>query len=92
MVVLDHNAHAVDIVACLPKPEFQLAINFKVFEEKSFQDEGSSGLEPREMLVADVTGDGRDDLIMLVHDRLLLYPQSAPAAPADLTATESPQP
>jgi len=33
-------------------------------------------MEPREALVADVTGDGRNDLIILVHDRILVYPQS----------------
>jgi hypothetical protein len=32
-------------------------------------------LEPREALVADVTGDGKNDLIILVHDRILVYPQ-----------------
>jgi len=25
--------------------------------------------------VADVTGDGKNDLIVLVHDRILVYPQ-----------------
>jgi hypothetical protein len=25
--------------------------------------------------VADVTGDGKNDLIVLVHDRVLVYPQ-----------------
>jgi hypothetical protein len=32
-------------------------------------------MEPREALVADVTGDGLNDLLVLVHDRILLYPQ-----------------
>ena len=31
--------------------------------------------EPREAVVADVTGDGKNDLIVLVHDRILVYPQ-----------------
>ena len=31
--------------------------------------------EPREALVADVTGDKKNDLIVLVHDRILVYPQ-----------------
>ena len=33
------------------------------------------GTEPRESAIADVTGDGRADLILLVHDRVLVYPQ-----------------
>jgi hypothetical protein len=26
-------------------------------------------------MIADVTGDGLDDLMLLVHDRLMIYPQ-----------------
>ncbi len=32
-------------------------------------------MEPREALVGDVTGDGKPDLIVFVHDRILVYPQ-----------------
>jgi len=35
------------------------------------------GTEPREGIVADVTSDGRMDLIVLCHDRLILYPQDS---------------
>jgi hypothetical protein len=31
--------------------------------------------EPREAVVSDFTGDGKDDIAILVHDRVLLYPQ-----------------
>ncbi len=51
------------------------AVNFKIFEEKNFGRRSSDGAQPREALVADVTGDGRDDLILLVHDRVVVYPQ-----------------
>jgi hypothetical protein len=27
--------------------------------------------------IADVTGDGRDDLVLVVHDRVVIYPQMA---------------
>lgn len=51
------------------------ALSWKLFEEKSFSKEGGLGLEPRESAIADVTGDGREDLILLIHDRILIYPQ-----------------
>lgn len=56
------------------------AISFKVFEEKNFGRRSSDGAQPREAVVADVTGDGRDDLILLVHDRVIVYPQDDGAA------------
>ena len=50
--------------------------HFRIYEEKRLVSESNSrGTEPREGVVVDVTGDGRSDLILLCHDRLLLYPQ-----------------
>ncbi|MFV0442674.1 MAG: FG-GAP repeat domain-containing protein [Planctomycetaceae bacterium] len=93
LAVLDNQSHTLEIVAVQPgngpDEEVQMlpAISFKVFEEKSFHGDGRGGLEPREMLIADVTGDGRADLLLLTHDRILLYPQDTGDSPtADQTA------
>jgi len=54
------------------------AMRFKIFEEKSHREErgtGRAGVEPRELCVADVTGDGKSDLITIIHDRIIVYPQ-----------------
>lgn len=52
--------------------------HFRIYEEKRLVSESNSrGTEPREGVVVDVTGDGRSDLILLCHDRLLLYPQDS---------------
>jgi hypothetical protein len=48
---------------------------WQVFEEHTFRGAGNAVPEPREALVTDVTGDGKNDLIVLVHDRILVYPQ-----------------
>jgi hypothetical protein len=48
---------------------------WQVFEQKTFRGRGGEMPEPREALVADVTGDGKNDLIVVVHDRILVYPQ-----------------
>jgi hypothetical protein len=45
------------------------------FDERTFRDRHSDLPEPREAAVADVTGDHKNDLIVLVHDRILAYPQ-----------------
>jgi hypothetical protein len=51
------------------------ATRWQVFEERSFRSRRSDLPEPREALVADVTGDGKNDLVIIVHDRILVYPQ-----------------
>ena len=93
LAVLDNQTHAIDIVSVQPGPKLVQALSFKVFEEKSFHG-GSrgAGLEPREMLIVDVTGDGLADLLLLTHDRILLYPQDSTAAPAAVTSSQGQQP
>jgi hypothetical protein len=54
------------------------AMRFKIFEQKSYRDSkprSKVGAEPREMMVADVTGDGKSDLVAVIHDRIIIYPQ-----------------
>jgi len=80
--VLDTNAHLVEIVAYRADQGLMPGLNFKVFEEKSFQGPNRTGTQPREALIVDVTGDGRPDLVLLCHDRILIYPQDAPGADA----------
>jgi len=48
---------------------------WQVFESHTFRGAQNALPEPRECAVADVTGDGKNDLIVLVHDRILVYPQ-----------------
>jgi hypothetical protein len=56
------------------------AYKFRAFEEHPHAADrqttrGGGGGDPRHVLVEDFTGDGRNDLLLLVHDRLILYPQ-----------------
>ena len=48
---------------------------WQVFESHTFRGAQNAIPEPRECAVADVTGDKKNDLIVLVHDRILVYPQ-----------------
>ena len=52
-------------------------------------------MEPSEAVITDMTGDGASDLLLLVHDRVIVYPQMAPqepraAAPDKPNASETP--
>ncbi len=86
--VIDTSAHLVEIVAYRAEQGLLPGLNFKVYEEKSFQGPNRTGTQPREAVIADVTGDGRPDLVLLCHDRILIYPQDGPGA--DATAEGKP--
>jgi hypothetical protein len=75
VVILDLRTHQVEILNFKDKLGLRHALNFKVFEEKTFSRSNRTGVDPREAVIADVTGDKRKDLILLCHDRVLLYPQ-----------------
>jgi hypothetical protein len=54
--------------------ELAHALEFPVFEERQFEEE-RGGPEPRELVAAEIDGDGRTDLALLVHDKLIVYLQ-----------------
>ena len=49
--------------------------HFQVFEADPGMRQQSGGREPKELILGDFTGDGKTDIAILVHDRLLMYPQ-----------------
>ena len=49
-------------------------LHFRVFEGKRFTQQPNGGGEPHEILAGDLNDDGRDDLVILVHDRVIVYP------------------
>jgi hypothetical protein len=56
------------------------AITFRIFERKQFRNPAET-IEPRDMCVGDVDGDGRTDIVLIVHDRVVVYRQD-PGNPA----------
>ncbi|NBV21908.1 MAG: VCBS repeat-containing protein [Proteobacteria bacterium] len=75
LVFLETARNHLDIVTFEKGSKLVPANRWQVFEERTFRNRRSDGPEPREAVIADVTGDGKNDLIILVHDRILLYPQ-----------------
>jgi hypothetical protein len=54
------------------------AMRFKIFEQKVYRDiKGlpKSRVEPRELKIVDVTNDDQEDLVTVIHDRIIIYPQ-----------------
>ena len=83
IAVIDTQSQMIDIVNYTAAGGLRHALQFKVFEAKGVVSDERTGVEPREAVIADVTGDGRLDLVLLSQDRVLVYPQDdgQPAEP-----------
>lgn len=76
LTMIDTSIEGLALLAFDETSGLREATHFRLFEEKRLVSENENrGTQPREGLVVDVTGDGRADLVLLCHDRLLLYPQ-----------------
>lgn len=74
LVVVDMGKASLEVVTTKPDGALTNALRFQVFQGKRFADAPDSRGEPREVLIGDVTGDKIDDVVMIVHDRLIVYP------------------
>ncbi len=77
IITVDGVNHGIEIFAADPAGWRSLA-SFVVFSDERLVSRGKDdgGVLPREALGADINHDGLDDLMILCHDRLLVYPQS----------------
>jgi len=78
IIMVEYNQNHIEILALNSEGKPIPAMRFKIFEQKSYRDGkggDKSSVEPRELVVADVTGDGKADLVTVIHDRIIIYPQ-----------------
>ena len=75
LVFLETGKNYLDIVIFDSSGKLVPANRWQVFEERTFRGRRGDQPEPREALIVDLTGDGKNDLAVIVHDRVLVYPQ-----------------
>ena len=75
LVFLETAKNYLDVVLFDKNNKLVPATRWQVFEERTFRNRRGDQAEPREALIVDVTGDGKNDLVVVVHDRILVYPQ-----------------
>ncbi len=76
LVFLETARNYLDLVIFDKQGRLVPASRWQVFEERSYRGRGrGDSPEPREAVIADFTGDGKNDLAIIVHDRILVYPQ-----------------
>ena len=79
VTALDAGEQMAEILSFSQAGKLRYGTAFKVFETKIFSGGEPKEFEPNMGLVTDLTGDGKDDLVLLCHDRVLLYPQQTAA-------------
>ncbi|MSR28839.1 MAG: VCBS repeat-containing protein [Phycisphaerales bacterium] len=82
VVALDAGKQMLDILGVSQGRNLIPAVSFKVFESRHFSGGEPREFEPSQALVEDVTGDGVNDLILMCHDRILVYPQMTKSSSA----------
>ena len=77
VVLTDIAEHFIEIATFeAGHPDLTRGAAFKVFEKKGSGRRNLGDLiEPRDMTLGDVDGDARTDLILVVHDRIIVYRQ-----------------
>lgn len=75
VVVLDAGKQMLDVLSISEATALLPAVSWKVFESRLFSGGEPREFEPSQAIVRDVTGDGAADLVLMCHDRILLYPQ-----------------
>lgn len=75
MVVLDAREQICQIFTFSAARRLHLAMEFEVFESRLFTRGSAREFEPSQAILRDLTGNGRTDLALVVHDRVLIYPQ-----------------
>ncbi len=75
VISLDSAEQQCDILTVDAAERLVHALGFTVFESRIFAGGSTREYEPSQAIIADVTGDGAHDLVLLCHDRVLVYPQ-----------------
>ena len=83
VVFSDIAEQSLEIATYAGDPELLHAITFKLWEKKTFRNIGEVS-EPRDITIGDVDGDGRADIVLVIHDRVLVMRQD-PGKPAAKT-------
>lgn len=82
LAVLDAGEQMLEILTLSRAGKLHHAMQFEVFQSRLFSGGEDRDFEPRDVYIADVTGDDRSDLLVVIHDRVLIYPQAVGPSPA----------
>jgi len=76
-ILVEYKHNHIEILTLNAAGKPVPAMRFKIFEDKTYREGRPQQpiVEPRQLKTADVTGDGKTDLVTIIHDRVIVYPQ-----------------
>ena len=76
VIMLDLPSHLLELITPGGKGDaWNSVLHFTLFDENPhYRGQRSAEQQPREACIADFTNDGRNDLVLLMHDRIFVYP------------------
>ena len=76
VILVDGQKHLLEVLKYTESDDWKSMLHFTVFDENLYYRGRKGGsVEPREVVIADFTSDQLQDVAVLVHDRVIVYPQ-----------------
>ncbi|MBC8309497.1 MAG: VCBS repeat-containing protein [Phycisphaerales bacterium] len=75
MVSLDAGEQMLEIFTFSQDAKMLYATGFKIFESRIFSSGEPREWQPSQVIITDLTNDNKSDVLLLSHDRLILYKQ-----------------
>lgn len=72
LLALDAGDQLCEIFTFSQRGRLMHATNFKMYESRIFTGGTAREFQPNQAIIADVTGNGANDLILVTHDRILI--------------------
>ena len=75
MIAIDSGEQMMELFTFGHDAAMHHVTNFKIYESRLFGRGDGREYQPSQAIITDLTGDGAHDIVMLIHDRVLLYEQ-----------------
>jgi len=75
MALIEARSNRIQILTIDAEEGFKHGIKWRVFEKKIHGGRGRGGSQPSDLRTGDLNGDGKTDLVIFVHDRMVIYLQ-----------------
>jgi hypothetical protein len=73
VIGIDPNANLLEMFKSTDEGDWTHQMEFTLFDQTSARGNQQANYQPKDAGIHDLNGDGKDDIILLVHDRMLIY-------------------